>query len=300
MVLFSLLAQAGDVESNPGPSSRTRQTTLSVGTTRKDSPEPSRDNRHPPAEPSNADIMTAITSLSSKLGDLSSSFSSLAGKVNQLSQDSEKIQDHLQSLVCENKSLRKANEEMESRLEALALKVDDLECRGRRNNLIFHGIPRGAPRRGESKDCESTLKETLSSHLGIRPEDLKLDRVHRLGGFSPTKSKPPPMIARFSFYKERQQVLKESRKFKGSSVHVQEDFSPRVREIRRKLAPRVARYRDEGKRATLVFDHIIVDGRKEFLEDGTRSYSDVLASPPVAHHSPPPPSTGSAGSPHRR
>ena len=50
-------------------------------------------------------------------------------------------------------------------------------------------------------------------------------------------------------------ILKTKTKLKGSDVFIGEDFSSRVREIRRKLIPHLKKPRSEGKKITVVFDH---------------------------------------------
>jgi hypothetical protein len=78
-------------------------------------------------------------------------------------------------------------------------------------------------------------------------QDFQFDRVHRLS------SKPDaPVIARCTFYKQKMDLLKAKRKL----------FSLRVRDIRRKLTPHLKKARSDGKRAAMVFDHLLIDGKR--------------------------------------
>ena len=135
-------------------------------------------------------------------------------------------------------------------------KLDDLEGRSRRNNLIFNGI--GQADDETQEQCENTLRETISKKLNIDTTDISFDRVHRLR----SKVKPNPVIARFTFYKDSRRVLGARSKLRGSNIYINEDFTPRVRNIRKKLEPYLKKFRDEKKRVSMVFDHLFVDGER--------------------------------------
>ncbi|GFS07034.1 endonuclease-reverse transcriptase [Elysia marginata] len=56
--------------------------------------------------------------------------------------------------------------------------------------------------------------------------------------------------------------MKNKEKLKDTNIHISEDHTPRIREIRRKLGTFLNKFRNEGKRATMVYDHLIVDGAR--------------------------------------
>lgn len=96
-------------------------------------------------------------------------------------------------------------------------------------------------------------------------EDVCFDRVHRLS------LKPDsPVIAKCTFYKDKEKILKDRYKLKGSSIFIGEDFSLRVREIRKQLLPHLKSAKVQGKKATMVYDHLIIDGKSFILaSDGS-------------------------------
>ena len=57
-----------------------------------------------------------------------------------------------------------------------------------------------------------------------------------------------PVVARCSFYKHKEKIMKERSKLKGSSIFIAEDFSQRVRGIRKALTPHLKTDRNQGKR----------------------------------------------------
>ena len=150
------------------------------------------------------------------------------------------------------------NNNLKTQLQDLASKTDDLECRSKWNNLIFHGIPRADNE--TSQDCEGIVRDLITDKLELA-DDTEFDRVHRLSG------KPnSPVVARCCFYKHKEKILKERRKLKGSNIFIAEDFSQRVREIRKALTPHLKTARNHGKRATMIYDHLLIDGKKFALD----------------------------------
>ena len=66
-------------------------------------------------------------------------------------------------------------------------------------------------------------------------------------------------------------MLKQNRSLKdldaGKNIFIGEDFSKRVRDTRRKLIPFLKEAKkDKNKRATMVFDHLVIDGKRLFFD----------------------------------
>jgi hypothetical protein len=141
--------------------------------------------------------------------------------------------------------------------------ADDLEGRSRRNNLLFYGLEKGE---GETQqDLEDKLTDLFTDKLELA-DDIEMDRVHRVS------SKPnSPVIARCTFYKDKVQILKAKKKLMGSNIFVGEDFSRGVREVRKKLSKFLKEKKDAGQRATMVFDHLLVEGEKLYLSEDEQS-----------------------------
>ncbi|KAL8564249.1 hypothetical protein ACOMHN_050860 [Nucella lapillus] len=66
----------------------------------------------------------------------------------------------------------------------------------------------------------------------------------------------------------KEKILAERRMLKNKTfqVFISEDFTPRVRDIRRKLLPFLKDAKDAGKKAFLRFDTLIIEG-KSFVYD---------------------------------
>ena len=118
-------------------------------------------------------------------------------EVTQLTQEVEEVK-------TENERLKTGNRELTDRLENVEKKLDDLEGRSKRNNLIFTGLQKQTAADYESwEDCEKLVKDLIRNQLKIT-EDIPFDRVHRLRNDSES-----PIIARFTNFKDKQRVLRQ-------------------------------------------------------------------------------------------
>lgn len=140
-----------------------------------------------------------------------------------------------------------------SKINELILKNDDLENRSRRNNLIMHGI---------SEDSNENTSTLLCSVTSVFTNTLKItcpqiERVHRLGKARTGYTRP--IILKLSNFGEKSVVLKNSSKLKGSNVFITEDFSSRIRHIRKKIWEASLPFRNEGSVVKLSYDDAFID-----------------------------------------
>ena len=145
-------------------------------------------------------------------------------------------------------------------IENLSLKADDLENRTRRNNLCFDGIPEESESQSESwRKSEEKVLKILNDKMEL-PGDIKIERAHRVGTRRQA-GKPRSIVVKFLSYKDRERVMKERRKLKGTRVFVREDYSDRIAETRRQLYPDMLEARRNGKIAYLNYNKLIVYDR---------------------------------------
>ena len=92
--------------------------------------------------------------------------------------------------------------------------------------------------------------------------DIKITRCLGLG---PKKSNrndnPRDIIVRFHFFGDRSEVWKNRTKLKGINIIIKEDFPQVVKDRRSQLLPIAAAARLQGKKASVVADKLIVDGK---------------------------------------
>eukprot|EP00745_Piridium_sociabile_P036491 TRINITY_DN65635_c0_g1_i5.p1 TRINITY_DN65635_c0_g1~~TRINITY_DN65635_c0_g1_i5.p1 ORF type:complete len:347 (+),score=67.10 TRINITY_DN65635_c0_g1_i5:180-1220(+) len=283
-----ILLRCGDIETNPGPPAppappahsnvkdSKMQTRLSTtGGLRKVSVEKT---SHPGAsaspsrsQPTLSDIMASLSALTDQVGSMNSSLNELKNEVHELREDYAALTTELKGLKEDvtdlrnkNRELQKTNSDLCAKMDDYENRLDDLEGRSKRNNLIIYGLPR---RDGEtSADCEGQLQDLITDKLEMA-DNVEFDRVHRLN------SKPDsPIIARCVFYKHKLNILKCKRKLQGTNVFIGEDFSRRVRDIRRRLTPHLKQARQDSKRATMIFNYLLIDGKRFSVDQDNKLF----------------------------
>ena len=287
-VVATLLYRSGSVEKNPGPPKRTpgsasrqaaklqeREKDRNLST---ESVDKSQMEDELAKEPSLRDVMTLLTGvkhdMNQRFDTVNGHFDSLNASVSGLREEVTQLTAEVDEVRRENDRLQTENQDLADRLDAAEKKLDDLEGRSKRNNLIFRGLKKQTGSEYESwDDCESLVKEVVCDQLKIR-DDVQFDRVHRLG-----RDPDSPIIARFTNFKDKQRVLKEKGKLKetekGRTIFIGEDFSKGVGDTRRKLVPFLKEAKaDKKKKASMVYDHLVIDGRKFYLDPTSGSLTE--------------------------
>ena len=211
-------------------------------------------------------IQSSIASITVKVSDIESKVHTLETKVNTLetsrSFDSESVdalnkkQKEIDSLLVKMKKLEADQSAKESDLQA---KVLDMQCRSMRDNLIFYKIPVEA---GETDDdCVQKVLNLIENDLGIAnaSTDIKLHRAHRMGKYDPVKIRP--IVAKFAYYPDRENVRKNAGKLKGKATGISQQFPREIMEKRRKLVPIMKEARENGKDAYITVDKLYIDKR---------------------------------------
>ncbi|KAL9964014.1 hypothetical protein ACROYT_G027585 [Oculina patagonica] len=137
-----------------------------------------------------------------------------------------------------------------------------LESHSRRNNLIFYGIPE--ERNENSSKTESTLFSFMENNLKLKEEDIdgiSIERAHRLGKQNASDEKPRPIIAKFTFHKNKEIILSNARVLAGTDFGISQDFPREIVEIRRGLVKVLKEAKKKGRDAKLIYDKLYIDGR---------------------------------------
>ena len=189
----------------------------------------------------------------------------------------------LQTLKDENNQLKQRNAELfekvgnlQTQVGELSAKYDNLEGQSRRENLRFFNMKEET--RETWEETETKVRTYIKDELGIESENIQIERAHRLLG----KYKPRPVIVKFSFYKDKNKIL---RKYKDKvkterengtlrsdeeTVRISEDFPENVRRIQKLLIPFMKDAIESGKRAYLRFDKLVIDGATYVYREETQ------------------------------
>ncbi|CAH2315771.1 Hypothetical predicted protein [Pelobates cultripes] len=189
--------------------------------------------------PSKADLAAMFQKLedsfSEKLQAVAADVQQLGARVQDLEEEAEHI----------NKRGAEAYDTQETYAEAiryLQRRLDDVDNRGRRNNLRVRGIPESAE--GATENPIQVLT-TLFNRILARPKDtaITFDRAHRAArprNLPPDK--PRDLICRIHNFPLKEEIFRKARQNKdlttdGQPVTIFQDLAPSTLQARRALRP---------------------------------------------------------------
>lgn len=130
----------------------------------------------------------------------------------------------------------------------------DLQCRSMKNNLIFTGISYS-----KFENCEQKLRNFLYEELEIE-YPVGFGNVHRFG--KKGRNGARPIVARFIYRREFEDVLRNAFKLRGKPVSIHEQFPAEIENRRKQLYPVMKQAKRDGKMATMTRDKLFIDGER--------------------------------------
>ena len=115
-------------------------------------------------------------------------------------------------------------------------KLIDLKDRSRQNNLRFERIKEHESESWE--DCKNKICDLLGNKLEMDIENVVIEPAHRTG--KRNKNGSWPIVAQFSFYKDKMNILKNCKKLKNTRFSLrisQERQLPSARKDGKKFLP---------------------------------------------------------------
>ena len=106
-------------------------------------------------------------------------------------------------------------------------KIIDVRWRSMRENLIFHGIPESESHQA-TENCEMIIKNFIRMEMNIS-KDIPFDRVHRLGRYFDQQRFPRPIMAKFTYFKDKELVsLQAPRTLINTCYMVKEQYPAEI------------------------------------------------------------------------
>lgn len=168
-------------------------------------------------------ILAKLTKFENELGAMKSEITDLSIAAQNQDKDISELQCNLKMTITKDA------------FESLEARVDDLENRSKRKNLIFWNVPETAENSYES--CEEFIESFIDKHMNLG--QIEVERCHR----TPTsrrktteaETKPRPIHVLFLRYQDKLKVLKNAAKslkenpYQKSKVFITDDVSSKVR-----------------------------------------------------------------------
>lgn len=166
------------------------------------------------------------------------------------------IQNQLTELRVELAEYKKENNDLRQRNEEQERRIDVLERELRRKNIIIKGI---ADSDREDTDGRENAILALFKKMGIDRGAEVIELAVRLGRYEETKCRP--VLIKLLSEKTKKEIMMNTGKLKGSEIWIEEDYSRKIREIRRKLVQEMKDRRNNGEEVYLRYDRLIVRGK---------------------------------------
>lgn len=164
-------------------------------------------------------------------------------------------------------------DKLENLVLSLTKKVDELDNRGRRSNLVVYGVKESENETHQDL-LDSVEKTIFEDKIGIKTAGI--ERIHRLGRKQATdNSKHRPVILKLVDYRDKVNILSNCKKLKGTEYSISEDFSPAVREVRKKLWERTKEHRDQKVKVFLSYDKAKIGNRLYAWDDQINDIVEV-------------------------
>ena len=151
-----------------------------------------------------------------------------------------------------------------------------LEDRTRRCNLRIDGIKENDYETWE--ETENKVQEIFKEKLHL-DHNIEIERAHRMkrrpNNNNQNDDKPPrpkTVILKLLRYKDKEIILKNAKKLKGTGLFINEDFSDETNVIRMNLKEKMKKERENGKYCIISYDRLITRNFK--INNANRSPSN--------------------------
>lgn len=212
------------------------------------------------AADSAADSSTKLDDILAKMDVLIQAKDQMLCKLNKVEQiqssivqDVDKLKERMETanLSIQESEAKLKTKADQSDLDILKSKMDDLENRSKRNNVVVWGVKEGCESDFSSIE-EFIEKELFTNHMQLE-EGIEVMRAHRTGvkrnSSNSDTPKPRPIHVCLLRYTDKSYILKnaaaklKNNKYKDFSVFISDDVSRRVRieraELRKNHLPRI-------------------------------------------------------------
>lgn len=210
--------------------------------------------------PSSKKIATQLTEIAADIKDI---------KEKRLSDIDNKL-DIITKLEAEVAACHKEIACMNGVIRGLEARIDDLENRSRRSNLIVYGVPE--PEGETSETLEKAVNEGIINKI-LDLEPVAIERIHRLGRAGPNKTRP--VIFKLLDAREKTAILKNGFKLKDTEFSIGEDFSRKLRETRKKLWDSAKKNRENKDKVSLAYNKLFINNRVFIWDEGKNERVEI-------------------------
>ena len=205
----------------------------------------------------NDSMQCLMNSFNDRVGKLEKELYESKTEIALLRQENSSNETKISSLVDRICQLETSEHNLGNIQQPIFDRLDSLEDHSRRNNIRVDGLAEQNVNENWEQTAEA-VRKLVKDNLGIA-ENITIERAHRVGRKS--SEKPRTVIAKFLQFKDRDAILRNSNKLKGSNIFISEDLCESSRAKRREKLPALKQARRDGKIAYFSHTNLIIKDR---------------------------------------
>ena len=237
------------------------------------------------------ELKSIMLNVQATVSNMESRFNQFESSLTQVKESNKRLEDNQREMNTTVNNLTSKVTKLESELKQSQRKCEQLEAQSRRENLRLYGLEERPNETWE--ETEQNVRDYIRKDLEIDESGVQIERAHRLS----SKEKPRPVIVKFSFYKDRDKILKTYKQKKKQireaenadiarnesgneaglivdpefrrDIHMCEDFPARVMKARNDLRPKT-----EGQNAYIRYDTLMIENSAYIYDEETE---DIIA-----------------------
>uniref|UniRef100_H3AWL7 L1 transposable element RRM domain-containing protein n=1 Tax=Latimeria chalumnae TaxID=7897 RepID=H3AWL7_LATCH len=211
-------------------------------------------------------IVESLKTLTNAIEEIKADNRDFLHRLNEVEQRTDTLEEELEKEKQHTAAL-------DSKIAALAQRLDDQENRARRNNLRILGFPEHI----EKGKPIQFLQDALPKLLGLADgTQLEMERAHRTLAPRPEAGqRPRPFIVRFLKFQEKEMIIRKAKErgaldWEGNKILIFPDLSKELQEKRKRFLDVKKQQRDHGVEYGLFYPATL----KIFLEGKDYSFTN--------------------------
>ncbi len=175
----------------------------------------------------------------------------------------------IQVLKTEISEQRYENAHLKTKISRLEDQITRIESPSRRDNILTDGLDER-----ENENCTAKVRKMFKQDMKLDDVDnIQVVRCHRLQNKRRGQTSKT-IIIMFQWFGDCMRVWQAKQNLKGKNIYLNEDFLKAIMDKRYSLQPIMKRARDNGMKAFLNVDTLIIDGTRYTIDHLTKLPSE--------------------------
>ena len=221
-------------------------------------------------------INILIENFNDKIKTLESTVTNSLQEIRDLKKECQNKQVKIDDLVAKVEELEVSFEGSRIDIDPINNRIDYLDDQSRRNNLRIDGLSEFKKENWEQtqKLVENFIRDKIEIH-----NNPEIERAHRVGRFIANSQRPRTIVVKFMRFQDKQKLLMNSKKLKGSSIYFNEDLCEQSINKRKEQLPKLQAARRQGKIAYFQHTKLIIKDKRNLALETPETVDPGASSP---------------------